>query len=580
MVSVVRAAQFIFGLLLWALLAAGQVNAQALPAVDINLQDATRLVGIAEFSVSDAAVSLEEARRLGFQTLWPTDISRGLTNKVHWLRFSVVNSASQSMGWVFHGDSNYLDNMQVYFRDRGDTGVARAVPEFGSRLLTDQQPFSSRMLDYRKLAFEHDTPAGAVTDVYVALSYEQADAMRLEFSIYERRYFDDRSRAEYLLFGAWYGVLSVLLLGSLMLALIMRQPSAAYYAAFVGSTMLMWGLLNGVGFQYLWSDNVYLQNQGFHLAYLLFAFCAFQFSRHFLRLSDVMPRINRAMWYAQALMVAAAALRLLGSHDIVLMLSYLALASTLSLPIVGLRAWQRGVRHARWFCVAWLMYSLTLTLAVLNAATSFPGWSMDAVLAMVQVSTSVEVLLLMVAIGERVMQIDKERREALNLAHRDPLTGLGNRRLLVETYQRLVRRFEQTGVPVFLGLIDLDEFKSVNDRYGHDAGDVVLCRLADILQQHSRGDDTCIRYGGDEFVLLLQADNVETVEQIVERIRIRFSERPTLFGGQMIRHTLSAGVITAIDQNVRLSPAEILMKVDLALYEAKDAGRNRTIVRA
>lgn len=578
MANAFRIARFITGLLV--LLVSGLLNAQSLPAVDVSQHQVTRLAGIAEFAVSDAARPLADVQQAAFRTLQPADIARGLSDQVHWLRFSVTNRASHAVGWVLHGDSNYLDIMHVYFHDRSSTDAAPFPVGFDTRLLTDLQPFSARMLDYRKLAFAHETPAGAFTDIYMAVSYQQADAMRLDFSVYERGYFEDRSRNEYLLFGGWYGVLLLLLLGSMLMAVVMHQRSAAYYAAFIASTALMWALLNGLGYQYLWPDNVYLQNQGMHLSYLLFAFCAFQFSRHFLRLSGTLPQLDRVMWAMQLFMVATAVLRLLGNHQLVLILSYLALSSTMLLPVVGLLAWRRGVGHARWFCIAWLIYSMTLTLAVLNAATSFPDWSMDRILALVQAGTIVEVVLLMLAIGERVLQIEHERREALDLAHRDPLTGLGNRRRLVDAYQRLGRRFEQSGMPVFLGLIDLDEFKVVNDRYGHDAGDAILCRLADILQQHSRGDDTCIRYGGDEFVLLVQAESVEAVETIVERIRTRFSERPTLFGGQMIRHTLSAGVITALDQDVSLSSAEMLMKVDMALYEAKSAGRNRTIVRA
>lgn len=578
MAHAIQIVRFITGLL--ALLGAGLLNAQGLPTVDVNQHSVSRLAGVAEYVVGDPAMPLADVQRAEFRTLWPTDIARGLTDQMYWLRFSVTNSADHAVDWVMHGDSNYLDVMHVYFRDRHSADPAAFPDGFDSRLLTDQEPFTARMLDYRKLAFAHATPADAVTDIYMAVSYEHADAMRLDFSVYERSHFDDRGRTEYLLFGAWYGILLLLLLGSILLAIVMHQRSAGYYAAFVASTALMWALLNGLGFQYVWTENVYWQNQGFHLSYLLFAFCAFQFSRHFLRLPEILPQLNRGIWLAQLFMAATAVLRLLGNHDLVLLLSYLSLASTLVLPVVGLLAWQRGMRHARWFCIAWLVYSMTLTLAVLNAATLFPGWNMDRALAFVQAGTMVEVVLLMLALGERILQIEQERRDALDLAHRDPLTGLGNRRLLVDAYQRLTGRFEQNGMPVFLGLLDLDEFKAINDRYGHDAGDAILCRLADLLQQHSRGEDTCIRYGGDEFVLLVQAENLQAVELIVERIRTRFSERPTVFAGQMIRHTLSAGVITALDRHVGLSPAEMLMKVDLALYEAKSSGRNRTIVRA
>lgn len=554
--------------------------ADTAPEFDIAGKDAVRLVNIAEFASTPSSVSLAEAANLDFRTLTRDEIAQGLTSHEYWLRFSVVNTSDEAQRWVLHGDSNYLDVLQVYYRDRQQVEGGHLITSFSEQYLSDREPFASRALHYRKLAYSHTTAGNAATDLYVAVRYLKADALRLDFSVYDHNYFDARTKTEYLLLGSWYGVLAILLFAAALVALVMHQRSAWYYAAFLMATALMWGLLNGLGFQYLWPQNIYLQNEGFHLSYLLFAFFAFQFSSSFLRLPQTFPRLSKAVRFAQLLMVMAAALRLAGVYETVLVLSYLALASTMLLPVIGLLAWRHGQTHARWFCAAWLVYSISLTLAVLNAATAFPGWSMDVALGVVQAGAMVEVVLLMVAIGERVLQIDSDRREALDLAHLDPLTGLGNRRRLVQAYEQLDQRFGATGQPVFLGLLDLDQFKEINDRYGHEAGDTILKELAIMLQQDSRGGDTCVRYGGDEFVLLLQAENIEAARLIVERIRTRFAGRPTVFHGQLIRHTLSAGVITAIDRELRLSPGEVLMKVDKALYEAKEAGRNRTIVRA
>lgn len=551
-------------------------SSNVLPEIHVGEQNVLALVDIAEFAPGGQSVSLDDAYDLVFTTLKPADIALGVTDEVYWIRFVAVNRAARENTWVLHGDSNYLDNLRVFYRDvpDGDADV------FQLAHLSDRQPFATRPLNYRKLAFEHTTPPDSATEIYLAVSFDKADAMRLDFTVYDSAYFYERVQIEYLLLGAWYGVLLILFSAAVIIAVVMYQPSAWYYAAFLFSTAVMWGLLNGVGFQYVWPDNVYLQNEGFHLSYLFFAFFAFQFSRSFLRLADHLPRANRWMMVAQSLMCVAVLMRLFGVYEWVLVLSYLALMSSLVLPVLGYVVWRRGMRHARWFTLAWMVYSITLLLAVLNVSVGWPGWHMSKVLTIVQIGSMIEVVLLMVAIGERVLQIEQDRRAALDMAHRDPLTGLGNRRRLVQSYERLTQRFISTGQPVFVCLIDMDEFKEINDRYGHDAGDKVLMHLTALLKQHSRGEDTCIRYGGDEFVMLVQAENVEGAHQLVERIRTRFADRPTLFKTQLIRHTVSAGVITVMDAERRLSPAEMLMRVDKALYEAKGRGRNCTIVHA
>lgn len=563
------------------------LKAQEAPVSDIGRHEQmTLLAPAAEWAAepsgfpddgSGPQVLVEALQELPFRPLVAADTGRGITERAHWLHFRIHNSSAAPQTWVLYGDSSYLDHLDILYRDQvASAGAGATEGGYQQASLSDRVPFSERPVSYRKLAFRHTTAPREFTDVYLRAGFSSADSLSLVFTVQRERTFFLSVQSENLVFGAWYGVMAVLLLIAVMIGWSMRQPSALYYAAFLGATMVMWALLNGLGFQHLWPDSVYLQNQGFHLAFLLFSFCAFQFSRSFLRLGSTLPVVNRVMIAAQCIMVLAAALRVVGGlYEPVLYLAYLSLLATLLLPVAGVMAWRAGLRQARWYIAAWVLYSGSLLLGVTNAATGWLGQGMDSVLLMVQVGSFVEALLLMVAIGERVMQLEQGRRTALEMAQQDPLTGLGNRRMLLSAYQRFRSAFRRNRIPVYLVMMDLDDFKAINDVYGHEAGDRVLVELARLLRASSRASDVCVRLGGDEFIMLLQAPDAGTVRDLVERIRGRFAGTPTAFRGQQIEHAFSAGIITALDEAHDVSPTELLANVDLALYEAKREGRNR-----
>jgi diguanylate cyclase (GGDEF)-like protein len=169
------------------------------------------------------------------------------------------------------------------------------------------------------------------------------------------------------------------------------------------------------------------------------------------------------------------------------------------------------------------------------------------------------------------LQGDKQMAEAQALT--DTLTGLRNRRALAQTQTRLAR----AGVPFALMHIDLDFFKAVNDNYGHAAGDHVLRRVAELLMQETRAEDTVARVGGDEFVAVFP-DLVEPgrLEAIGRRI-IEVLSRPIPYEGKICQISASIGVTasTAYDQ---LDIATMEQDADEALYASKRAGRGRAIL--
>jgi len=177
-----------------------------------------------------------------------------------------------------------------------------------------------------------------------------------------------------------------------------------------------------------------------------------------------------------------------------------------------------------------------------------------------------------IAVAVDRMALREKAGEYAQLSITDPLTGLLNRRYIEERLTEEINRSERSGEPVSFMMLDVDEFKSYNDRYGHPAGDEALEMIGQILRENLRGADVAARYGGEEFSVLLPETNTEEAQAIAERIRRHVEE--TKFPKRKV--TTSIG-IASLGGNVN-SVRELISAADTALYQAKRAGRNNVKV--
>ena len=181
--------------------------------------------------------------------------------------------------------------------------------------------------------------------------------------------------------------------------------------------------------------------------------------------------------------------------------------------------------------------------------------------------------------GRRILDLQASMRRAQRkleeLASRDGLTGVLNRRALDERLVEAFSYFARRGAPLSLAMVDLDHFKQINDNYGHQAGDDVLQEAARRVNSVVREYDTVGRYGGEEFLVLLPDTPVEEATTIAERIRSILADSPiSTRDGEQISATTSIGLATA-DPAFRGGMKDVIESADAALYRAKRSGRNR-----
>ncbi|TVP46268.1 MAG: sensor domain-containing diguanylate cyclase [Halomonas sp.] len=170
---------------------------------------------------------------------------------------------------------------------------------------------------------------------------------------------------------------------------------------------------------------------------------------------------------------------------------------------------------------------------------------------------------------ERLKQVN-ERLD--HLAHHDELTGLLNRRAGLQHLEEEIKRCERYGSPFSVAIYDLDNFKAVNDSYGHNTGDALLQQTTTLVSDELRDTDLHIRLGGEEFLVIMPGVNAEEASLAIERVRETMAQHT--FTEHQLKMTLSSGIACYVEG----SGTRLLDRADKAMYEAKQAGRNRVVI--
>jgi diguanylate cyclase (GGDEF)-like protein len=177
-----------------------------------------------------------------------------------------------------------------------------------------------------------------------------------------------------------------------------------------------------------------------------------------------------------------------------------------------------------------------------------------------------------------VAEIEALQVKLREQAMHDSLTGLFNRRYLEETLRREIARAHRSGRPLGIVMIDIDHFKELNDAHGHNAGDSALQALGGLITANTRVEDVACRFGGDEFVLALPGVTLEVARLSAERLRLAVEAMRVDYAGTMLSITMSAGIAAYPVHGERVD--QVLDSADQALYQAKNGGRNRCVVRS
>lgn len=161
--------------------------------------------------------------------------------------------------------------------------------------------------------------------------------------------------------------------------------------------------------------------------------------------------------------------------------------------------------------------------------------------------------------------------ETKDMANKDFLTGLHNRRYFFESGNSILTKAIRSNTNLALAMFDIDKFKKINDTYGHDVGDIAICEVGTVINKYLRESDLISRFGGEEFCILIDNITFEDAKKLFDKIRIAFEENIIDINDTKLQFTVSIGAFYGLNENLE----EMIKIADDALYEAKNNGRNR-----
>lgn len=533
--------------------------------------------------------------------------SVGLSRSVWWLRLDLPPREAVPGGWWLEVASSSLLDLRLYLPD-GQGG-------YRERRSGDAVPFAEgRDHAYRHPLFRLPADDGPLR-VYLRSHDPGGNAFPLRLWSHDEL-LEYRSQGN-LLFGMAYGLILALLLYNLFLFSSLRDRACFWYVLTGASALLLTLSISGHGFEYLWPEHAlpWWLNRLTLLAF--WGICVIRFSQNLLQSRQHARRAHHLLNACCLLFLVCLALNAGGWR----WQAGGMLAATLlaNLPIaigLALQRWRQGSATARLYLLGFGLVLGSVSLELMRATALVQPTSANAMV--FPLALTLEALLFSLALASRIQDLKQERAQALEQADQeknarlallhsaqrdlaravevrtnelseanrllqmreaqlqyaalhDPLTGLGNRRQLLEFAERALEDARRHGDSMALLLIDLDHFKPINDTHGHDAGDFVLQSVAQRLRQCVRADDCVARLGGDEFAVFIGGSNAEQhAREIAERL-LRELAKPVEFAKQWLVITPSIGV--ALFPGDALQFGKLYKAADQALYRVKGAGR-------
>jgi two-component system, sensor histidine kinase LadS len=521
----------------------------------------------------------------------------GFNRGAHWLHARLQNRGHSEQRWLLVLQYPLLDYIDVHVRyASGET------KHFASG---DMQPFSSRSISYRQPNFWIDLPRNEEVELLVRVTSKSS--IQAPLVIFTPTAFAETERDSQFGIGIYNGIIVALFFYNLVMWLLLRDQNNLWYVLHITGFGLVLFCLNGLAFEYLWPNSPWLANHAIPLSMCLSQLAMHQFTRIFLSLPNRMRKTDRiSLGFIAFYVVMVFASLVMDYSFAVKAITYSVFPGivwVLTLSIISINA---GYKPAKLFLIAW---AALLIGTFIYASVSFGLLPKTFITEYgIQIGSALEMLLLSFALAYRYAELKKENMQLVfqskekleasvakrtnelsqaleqlaeanarlrESSQRDSLTGLLNRRHFREQFEILIKQAESLGQGLGVLLIDLDNFKTVNDQHGHLAGDECLRALSKALALTVAGQHGCTaRFGGEEFVIIVPNCDIYKLEKIAESVRKRIEDQEIKYTAKTICITASIGAYCKASSE-KINADDALRCADEALYQAKNKGRNR-----
>jgi len=531
------------------------------------------------------SLDFEDIKTLDKFTPISNKISKGYSKSNFWIRFNLQNISQEDIDSIIYFTENLSHEVDCYIVSE-DGSVEKQRQGVGYFVTG-----AKNKLDNPKFNFH--IKSGETKSIYIRFFslYPNFSAFYIlnkdEFNSYKLHY--------NMRYGLYFGAMVALLLYNMFLYLFSRDSSYLLYSTLVLS-LLIWQLALNNFFpmdSFSSTDSYYRAGSpvAFFITFLIL------FSRKILNLKKIYPRLDRFILYMGYLSLFLAILAVIFLHEAY---PYINLLATFAFPFllyVGFLSYRRGNKVALFYIIAQASFLPLSTLFSLMSDGHIE-YSLITRHGM-PIGSSIEMILFSLGLAYRIRLLEQEKLDVIytsnieledkvkertkelevskmklfELANRDSLTNLYNRRYLFERSKMYINIRK----PLTLIILDIDKFKNINDTYGHAIGDIAIKLFAKIALKNVREDDILSRIGGEEFVILLpntttkEAYNIATkIRKDIEKSKVDIDENSSF------RFTTSGGIDILKDKESDIH--QLLHRADQALYQAKESGRNKIVV--
>jgi len=487
------------------------------------------------------------------------------TSSAYWFQLD-IQDLSGGQDWVLEIGYPLLQDVQFFYP--GDRGSYNRV-QTGALY-----PYDSRPIQNRKFVFP--LPSINPEETFsIFLRTETAYAHIVPLQIWERESFHARTSREYIVQGIYYGMVLIMGLYNLFFLFFSRDIRYLLYVLYIVSIALFHMSLNGLSFEFFWPQQPIWGSRSILVFGFASTFFLFLFAFRILQLPRQLPVFSRIFIGVAGFSLLMIPVALLVNYTPAMQIK-IATASIAAaiLVIAVVLSWKKGLRPARFLFLAWVFLAGGTVLLMGRSLGIFPHGFLT--MSGIQIGSGLEMIFLSLSMAEYTKILGQEKEEATELARLDELTGLFNRRALLDIGQKQLDLCRAGGNPLAVVMVDIDDFKEINDCHGHEGGDRFLKQVARALKSQVREADCVGRFGGDEFLIFLASAGAGTARTMVEKMRKYIEkEQVTLSGGEKIQVSCSFGV-ALLQEEKELT--ELIQRADNALFMAKREGRNRVVL--
>lgn len=512
-------------------------------------------------------MTIEEVRSLFAENAGVSGQSQtlnfGIAAPPYWLKFEVENPTTTTINKVLSVETAWLDNLAIFiFKDNEQ----QAKYSLGDSLVQTDRPIDSRFYVVEQ-AFKPGT-----TELYLRVA--GSGTLLLPIYLDDRADFNKRFEFEDYSYGLLYGVLAALLLYNLMLFFGLHSVPHLFYSLYLASFIACNLAYTGHGFRWLWPQAIQWQQWASPVLMIITGIFGLLFASSFLEIRKTLPRLHWAVCgLCLAILTGLGAAYYAAQIQTALIMTFVfTVLFTTLMVLLGILAYRAGNRAANYFLPASLVAFITASISALTVTDILP-YSVLAYRA-VDIGMMIEAILLALALADNYRRGEKKRLLKKQTGSIDLLTGLINRRAFQQKVKKRWQNCKKLKQPMTVVVIDLDNFKQINDTHGHQVGDKVIEATARQLQDAQRDGDVLARWGGEEFIMFMPDTTLEAAVHVAERIRQRieticqeFAETPPM--------NLSASLGVAESRDDNLSLDALIDQANKCLVNAKQMGRNR-----